>query len=664
MVNHSTMCFISKGPQMNTRLKYRSMLFEGKYFMPKIDKIKTIYGKKVYSAIEGMFQAMWFHYLQRGTEGTISLPYWAEQIRNPKAMNIALRLLSKNNWIISVSLPSNNWGEAKINEKKLLEFLTQDELDRVRKTYKFSKYMLKEEETADKSRRTRLNGKIMDTGLERKGFMKTGNSKFRFDVDKMTEYKNEVIALVNKGINKMITNYPSIANDLANYAEVGKEIVEHYIYGDGIYSSGQNTNDSRGRNIAEYLNKIGNPVGFKIMRALLVLPEEVRNIATEKGLRNKYLFIAELLGYKEGNVAGKVNYGRKAYLNKQYLKLDFPKDLDKLYENVWLERMYEEMDYVLDTNSWKKKLAIAKYHTKEISMTECARKVETFGNNRKWYVPIEIDMSASILGIMGLLLNHKPFMERTNMIGSTIGDAWKHNVITNRIQFKTIMRVCYGSGMSPDQMWREMDIKYNDKEVLAFEQELETGEVAVANKFKDFIINHVRPKEKMKVKIDNEEFKIACNKYFHVGETTNAFDLYDTYSNSIKRIHNTKTVKKPDLSSYKRFFVTALVHNLDSQVEDNTSDAVMDAYKWLLDIHDALVLCCEAVDYAKDIYCNGRTREEPSLNRIHATRNDVLSKYFKSIGINATAMSDWKEDVDSHIQKYKGKFNCNRIVLK
>lgn len=647
--------------------KYRDMMFTGKLFMPRIPKLKTIYGEKVYSQIELMFEAMWFHYLKNGVGGTVSLPYWAQRIQNPKAMNIALRLLSKNGWIVSKSLPGNNWGEANIKEDKLLEYLTVEELAAIRKQYKFSKYILKLEDEGTKNNRTRLNGKVMKTGLVREGFRKTGNTVFEYDVQTMEYYQDEVTSLVNKGIDKMAIKYPTIFDDLANYAEVGKEVVEHYIWNDGQYRAGQNTNDSRGRNIAGYLDKIGNPVGFKIMRSLLVIPEEDRNIATAKGLKNKYLFIAELLGYKKGNVAGKVNYGRRAYLESKFLDLDLakPGDLDDLYENVWLERMYDEITYVLNIeNDWKKKAALARYKDRTLSMTDAAAKIEQFDGIKKWYVPIEIDMSASILGIMGLLMNHKPFMARTNMLGSTIGDAWNHDVITNRIQFKTIMRVCYGSGMTPDRMWKDMKIPFTQEEVYAFEHELDEGEMAVANRFKDFIIKNSQPLNKMVLKIDNEEFKVECNKHFNIGETTNKFDLYDSYSNSIRRITNTTTVKRPDLRSFKRFFVTALVHNLDSQVMDNSSNAVMDAYNWMIDIHDAKVLCCEAADYAKDVYCSGNSKDEPSLERIHRTRNTILSKYFTSIGIKANKLSAWEEDVKPYIVPYVGNFKCNRIVLK
>ena len=106
------------------------------------------------------------------------------------------------------------------------------------------------------------------------------------------------------------------------------------------------------------------------------------------------------------------------------------------------------------------------------------------------------------------------------------------------------------------------------------------------------------------------------------------------------------------------------MHNLDSQVEDNTVSAVYDAYEWVLDVHDALILCCEATDYAKDVFCQGNSPQEPSLNRIYKERKTILGKYFKSIGINASAMKDWKSDVESHIIKYDKAFNCNRIVLK
>jgi len=408
------------------------------------------------------------------------------------------------------------------------------------------------------------------------------------------------------------------------------------------------------------LSKIGNPVGFKIMRGLLIIPKKHRNIATEIGLKNMYLFIAELLGYKNGTVQGKIDYGRQAYFKKELIQ-DI--ELDDLYENIWLERIYEDIDFVLYmAGNYKKIVAIAKYNNGKSTLEETAKIVETF-DYRKWSVPIEIDVSASILAIMGLLLNHKPFMVRTNAVGDTIQDAWKHNVVTNRKQFKSIMRLLYGSSMPTAEMWRADKIKFTDEEVKAFNHELKDGELAVANKFKDFIIKNANMKETMDIVIDKEEFQIKCNKFHNVGDKTTKFDIYNTSTKGIRRIHNTNTIKVPDLKRFAVSTVTTLVHNLDSQCMDNAINNTIDKYGFAIDIHDALVLCPEAADYARDVYCSGTTKEEPSLERIHKERNNILSKYFTSIGISGTKMSEWNKVMEK-VEPFKGEFSCNRIVLK
>ncbi len=637
-------------------------IMNGNLFMPSIEKIRQVYGKSVYSNIERMFESTFHQYLLSGPAGTISLPYWAKQINNPTAMNIALKLLSQHNWITSVSLPDNNWSEASINESKLLEFVTPEELASVRRYYKFSKYLLTHEDIAEKNNIVRLNGKRTNTGLVREGFKKTSNTIFQFDTTTMERYQEEIIALVNKGIDKMAIKYPSINNDLANYGSVGEEIIEHYIWNNGQYSAGQNNIDSRGRNISGMLNKIGNPIGFKIMRSLLVIPEPTQNVATKAGLRNKYLFIAELLGYKQGNVSGKVNFGRKAYFNRT--NIDYEEiDLDELPEYIWLERLYDELDDILNMDNWKNRATIGRYRNGKISMTEAAKKLEIF-TGKKWYVTIEIDVSASVILMNGLILNHAPFLEKCNAIGNTLSDPWSHDVITNRIQMKTIMRKCYGSSMPANQMWQEMNIPFTAEEALAFEQELETGPLAVADKFKDFIIQNVKPQETMELNLNNQSFTIKCNKHYNVGDITNIFDFYDTNTNSIRRIHNTNTIKKADLKAFKLWFVTGLIHGLDSQIIDNTADAVMDAYDFCIDIHDALILDAEATDYARDIYCSGRNKSEPSLEQIHRDRNSILSNYFTSIGIAPSKINEWNTDVKPLIQPYSRKLKANRICLK
>jgi len=408
------------------------------------------------------------------------------------------------------------------------------------------------------------------------------------------------------------------------------------------------------------LDKIGNPVGFKIMRAMLVIPEQYRNIATANGLKNVYLFIGELLGYKNGTVQGKIEFGREAYFNRTLIE-DI--ELDDLYENIWLERLYEDIDRVLNVRgNYQKVLTLRKYELGTMTLEECAKVIETF-EYRKWSVPIEIDVSASVLAIIGLLLGHKPFMKRTNMIGNTIQDAWKHDVVTNRVQFKSIMRIIYGSSMPTSQMWLEDDIQYTTEELQAFSQELKDGELAVAAKFRDFLIKNANMKEEMNIVVDKEEFTIYCNKFRNVGEKTTKYDVYNSATNSIRTIQNTSTKKVPDLKRFAVSTVTTLIHNLDSQCMNNTVEAVIDKFGWVIDIHDAIIVCPEVVDYARDIYCSGTDSDKPSLERIYRERNSILSKYFTSIGIRPSKIKEWGE-VMSKVDKFEGEFRCNRIVLK
>ena len=97
---------------------------------------------------------------------------------------------------------------------------------------------------------------------------------------------------------------------------------------------------------------------------------------------------------------------------------------------------------------------------------------------------------------------------------------------------------------------------------------------------------------------------------------------------------------------------------------DNTVDAVIDQFGWVIDIHDAMVLCAEAADYARDIYANGRTANEPSLKQIYTNRNQILSAYFTSLNIPASKVSEWKSTVVPLIQPMDTELIINPLVLK
>lgn len=623
----------------------------GKLVMPNIHDMERVYGVDVYRQIQAMFSAMWHSYLAKGASSPISLPYWAKRIKHPLAMNQALKILSDAQWIIVSTRPNNNWSEAYLNESKLLTYVTKKQLDSVRMYHKFTKYQLELHITEQDygATKTKSNGKVFNSGLVRNGFAKSGKIPYQFDTITMFNHKDLIVAEINKGIEKMIAKYPQIAYDHANYRELGTEIVDAYIYaGMAQYNGGPRTSDPRGRNNRGDLSKIGNPIGFKVMRSLLVIPPEYRNLATTAGLRNKYLFIAQLCGFKAGTVDDKAAFGRQCYYTTA--------QAHDPVENLWLQNTYTDLDNAFNTPV----LGILKRRASEGNLAFPDPKLRPY----KWQYPIEIDMSASVIGYYGLLLNHKPFLDRCNITMGDLSDAWGHSVITNRKQFKTAMRPMYGSQLSAKDMWNDMDIEYTNEEAIAFQHELEVGEFAPAMAMKDFIINNSQMQPEMTLVVNGERTLTYCNKFHNVGETTSIFDLYDTATNSIRRIHNTETKRILDLKSFKRYGPTGLIHHLDGQVMDNTTDAVINQYKWAIDIHDALVLCAESADYARHIYANGRTTSEPSLKQIYRDRNRILSEYFTSLNIPASKLAEWKSTVAPLIQPLTEELIINPLVLK
>jgi len=374
----------------------------GRLQMPNIHDMVGVYGPEVYKQIEGMFKAMWNAYLTKGPDTAVSLPYWAKRINHPRAMNQALKILSDYNWITVSTRPNNNWSEAYINESKLLTYVSKQQLDQVRMYNKFNKYklelhMLDQDFGANKMK---VNGKVCTVNRACNGFAKAGKVPFQYDTDALFRNFNTVLSEVNKGIENMILEYPGIIDDHANYREIGQNIVESLIYEKGPYNSGPRTSDPRHRNNAGYLNKIANPVGFKVMRGLLDIPEEFRNECTPDGLRNKYLFIAELIGFKSGSAKSKEQVGRTAYYNATLTKCDV--------ENIWLKRLYMDLN-----NAFRCKLESIRYarHTKieeykagstwhQARVPAMIEDLVSLENDiitkadYKWQVPIEIDMSA------------------------------------------------------------------------------------------------------------------------------------------------------------------------------------------------------------------------------------------------------------------------------
>ena len=142
-----------------------------------------------------------------------------------------------------------------------------------------------------------------------------------------------------------------------------------------------------------------------------------------------FLFIAELTGSfvaGSGTKEDKINCGEQDYITSNLHELDLSTEEGRkdLHENMWLERLYNELDEYFSISAIRSLRAM--------TIAAAAYRTETY----KWSVPLELDASASLLQYMGVLLNDKRLMEMTNVIGDTLEDPWKLEGMS-RLMLKT-----------------------------------------------------------------------------------------------------------------------------------------------------------------------------------------------------------------------------------
>jgi len=246
----------------------REIILENKLGLPSYQNFQKVIGSEYAALADKMFKAMWYQYLRN--KSSISTTFWSNRFENPIIFNKVLIALSDSGWIVSHAIPERNWGEAYINESKLLQYVTQDELETVRANHKFAQYILTKE-TATQAKITRINGKREFTGLVREGFMKAGNTVFTYDQHYMSEYKDIVQQNLTKSMDKIASMCPSLRQDKASYDTITIEILDYHLTTDDEFTRGENDSDTRGRAISAALGKVANPISCKDFRSLLVI---------------------------------------------------------------------------------------------------------------------------------------------------------------------------------------------------------------------------------------------------------------------------------------------------------------------------------------------------------------------------------------------------------
>ena len=213
-------------------------------------------------------------------------------------------------------------------------------------------------------------------------------------------------------------------------------------------------------------------------------------------------------------------------------------------------------------------------------------------------------------------------MKRTNMIGEKFNDIWTVPYCSRTHIKKALTPKLYGSGKHPKELWDANKLEYNQQQLNKVSEDIRTGIYANANNFKDFIIENVESKDRMKVKILNEEFYIECNRFKWEETIQVSHFIYTSQQGILKKVTSNLNLV-PDPNQFKRFFVTLLLHNLDSQVANLISEKI----DWVLPNHDSFNIHPNDGYDVRKLYTN-------AMYSIYTKRRKILKDYFDSIGIH------------------------------
>lgn len=437
-------------------------------------------------------------------EGDVHTETWADVFSDEKLFYNVCKILHNNR--IATFEVVNNTARCYMNKSFIDRMFTEDEIQSLRLKYKWNKNKMKYFKPYSDSR-VKINNHYTETGLVRKGFMKQGSSKFKYDLKYLNKYLDEIIEEVYK------------ANDTSTkditYEEIVEEITNYYAISDDWYTLGQCNIDSRGRAIYQASSKVLNPVTHKVARALIVLPNSKK--LNKELLPEVYRAIAELFSYRAKTLKEREDFGYNQYVNKI-----LP---DELEAKIWCERLYERLDNL----------------------------------DEPWDVPVELDVTSSVLSVESLLLNDHKLMDQVNLINpEELHDAWTLDYVSRKHVKKACTPMLYGSGKTPNELWDKAKLEYNQQQLNLMMNEITNGRFKTANDFKSYIIKNVEPRSTMEVNIWGTKFKIYCNRFKWEVMSRKTYYLFDSSQQKVKCI--TRDISMvPNLEQFKRYFVTLLV---------------------------------------------------------------------------------------------------------
>lgn len=243
---------------------------------------------------------------------------------------------------------------------------------------------------------------------------------------------------------------------------------------------------------------------------------------------------------------------------------------------------------------------------------------------------------ASLCQFVAVLTNDHQMMDETNLInGGEFKDIWTVPYVSRKHVKKALTPPLYGSSKNPKELWDANKLEYTQKQINEIMKDLAIGKFANARNFKDFIINGCKPQLKENIKIWNDEFYVKCNRFKWEETTRVNYPIY--LSTGLIQTVVRDICRVPDLNQFKRYHVTLLIHNLDSQVCNHICEKI----DWILPNHDSFTIHPNDASKVRSIYVN-------DMVKIYRQRKEILNTYFKCIGIN----SEYSEKDNTEIDQF------------
>ena len=457
-------------------------------------------------------------------------------------------------------------------EKRLAELVGTDiyGLRNLRKQLLVSKYSLATQETETSPVKVKSNNQFFESGLYRPGFARVSCMGFRYDRGMLAEYQRQIEDSIVADIDK-----PD-GHKTIDYQTVIHEVVDNMAHYDGLYFSSHGYADQRGR--FYYTKGCFTAQNSHLARSLMELPEPVT--LTSNGRDTVALFVAELAGIKASSLQDKLALGYDLLESKS-----IPSGR-ALWEQIWLERIF---------NNWN--------------------------DQNNWTIPVELDATASAVQFLSVLLNDHALMNHVNLIyDGILHDFWSSTELPREHMKRYLTPHIYGSQATARELWRKNNLEITP-ELLAIAKSVEKlPHVRGIFMLKNHILEHIEtPAETMRVNVGTESFDVHCTRfqYSHARKYVKIWNPERGYMQQVQ----VPNVKEPDLESFKRFFPSGLIHNLDSQIAND----ICKHLDWVIPNHDAFIVSPNDGLRLRLWYVSLLHR------RVYCKRHEILARYLASI---------------------------------